>query len=330
MPSFHSFPKIDAHIHFNANRTNLLKLAEEFGFSLLTINTEVPDFPSIDQQQQLAIEYDKSSDVDLHYASTISTEHIFDNDWAQNAIDKIEKDIAKGACGVKFWKNIGMAIQRPDGEFIMLDDPELEPVFSFLEEENITVLGHQGEPKNCWLPVDEMTVQSDKDYFSNHPEYHMYLHDEYPDYQKHIDARDAILDRHPNLQFIGLHLASLEWSLDEVAARLDRYPHLAVDLAERISHLYYHAAENQQKVIDFFEQYQDRIIYGTDIINAPNQPAEEVDKDLQERWKTHWKFLATDQAMTSPQVEQSFRGLNLPETILEKVYRANAIKWYNL
>lgn len=330
MLSFRSFPKIDAHIHFNADRSNLLQLADEFNFSYLTINTEVPDFPPIDKQQRLAIEHSKSSDVDLYYASTISTEHIFDDDWAEKAIHKIENDMAKGACGVKFWKNIGMSIQRPDGEFIMLDDPELEPVFSFLEENNITVLGHQGEPKNCWLPVDEMTVQSDKDYFSAHPEYHMYLHDEYPDYHKHIEARDAILERHPDLQFIGLHLASLEWSLEEVSARLDRYPHLAVDLAERISHLYDHAGKDRQKVIDFFDKYRDRIIYGTDIINNPAQPAEEIDRDLRERWTTHWDFLATDRSMESPQVQKPFRGLNLPKSILTKVYRTNAQQWYKL
>lgn len=330
MLSFRSFPKIDAHIHFNADRLNLLRLADEFGFSLLTINTEVPDFPAINDQQQLAIDHNQSSDVDLHYASTVSTEHIFDKDWAEKAIQKIENNIAGGACGVKFWKNIGMSIQRPNGEFLMLDDPELEPVFSFLEENNITVLGHQGEPKNCWLPVDEMTVQSDKDYFSEHPEYHMYLHDEYPAYHKHIEARDAILDRHPNLQFMGLHLASLEWSLDEVASRLDRYPNLAVDLAERIAHLYYHAGEDRQRVIDFFDRYQDRIIYGTDIINDPDQSSETINEELASRWTTHWKFLATDNPMESPQVEKSFRGLNLSESILEKVYCSNAKRWYQL
>ncbi|GAA5522207.1 amidohydrolase [Aliifodinibius salicampi] len=330
MPAIDSFPKIDAHVHYNADRPNLLEMARRFNFSLVSINTEVPDFPSIEKQRQLAQSHSAESDIPLHYATTVSSEHIFSDGWAKSAITKIKNDRAEGAIGVKFWKNIGMSIRRTDGSFLMPDDPELEPVFSFLEEEQIPVLGHQGEPKNCWLPVEEMTVKSDREYFSAHPEYHMYKHDEYPGYRDHIEARDAVLDRHPNLRFVGLHLASLEWNLDKVEQRLERYPNLAVDLAERITHLYYHAAENRQSVIDFFEKYQDRIIYGTDIINDPGQPAKTINEELERRWTAHWEFLTTDRPMESEQVRKSFQGLALPEAILEKIYRLNAEKWYQL
>jgi predicted TIM-barrel fold metal-dependent hydrolase len=325
-----SFPKIDAHIHFNADRTNLLKLAEIFDFSLLTINTEVPDFPSIDKQKSLAKKHGGSPTTDLFYATTVSTENILEKKWADKAIAKIKTDIADGACGVKFWKNIGMSIQRTDGSFVMPDDPELEPVFNFLEEERIPVLGHQGEPKNCWLPVEDMTVKSDREYFKAHPEYHMYRHDEYPDYWEHIEARDRLLDRHKNLNFVGLHLASLEWNLDEISERLEKYPRMAVDLAERISHLYYHAARDRKKAISFFEKYQDRIIYGTDIIDDPIRNPSEVTQELERRWKKHWLFLSTDKKLSSSQIEKPFRGLALPKSVLKKVYFENARKWYGL
>lgn len=333
MLSIDDFPKIDAHTHLNADRTDLLNLASAFNFSLVTINTEIPlsEFPSIEDQKRLAEKHQhRAGDVGLFYISTISTEGVFQEGWAGKAINKIKQDINDGASGVKFWKNIGMSIQRPDGSFFRIDDPELQPIFAFLEDEQIPVLAHQGEPKNCWLPVEEMTVKSDREYFAGHPQYHMYKHDDYPDYWEHIEARDNILARHPDLRFSGLHLASLEWNLDEVIERLEAFPNLAVDLAERISHLYYHAAENRQKVIEFFTDYQDRIIYGTDIIDDPDQPAEAIAGELERRWTSHWKFLATDLKMTSPQIGQSFRGLELPEAILEKVYRSNAIDWYKL
>ncbi|SMO52908.1 amidohydrolase family protein [Fodinibius sediminis] len=325
-----AFPKIDAHVHFNADRTNLLEMASKFNFSMLTINTEVPEFPSVDEQMELAQKHQGHAGVDLFYVCTVSTEGIFEKGWAERAIQKIKHKLSEGARGVKFWKNIGMSIQRPDGSFLMLDNPELEPVFAYLEEQQIPVLGHQGEPRNCWLPVEEMTVKSDRDYFSGHPEYHMYKHDEYPDYWDHIESRDKVLSRHPGLRFIGLHLASLEWNLDEVTERLETYPNLPVDLAERISHLYYHTAENRQKVIDFFDTFQDRIIYGTDIINDPSASPEAINRDLEKRWTTHWDFFASDRELESPQVEPSFRGLDLPRTILEKIYRTNAQDWYHL
>lgn len=330
MLSIDSFPKIDAHIHFNADRTNVLNLAEMFDFSLLTINTEVPEFPSIDNQKLLAQKYGETANPDLFYATTISSEGILEDDWAEKAIAKIKDDLADGACGVKFWKNIGMSIRREDGSFVMPDDPELEPVFDFLEDQQIPVLGHQGEPKNCWLPVEEMTVKSDREYFRGHPEYHMYKHDECPDYCEHIEARDRLLERHKNLQFVGLHLASLEWNLDEVAERLDKYPNLAVDLAERISHLYYHTARDRSAVQAFFEKYQDRIIYGTDIIDDPIRNPSEVTQELEHRWKKHWLYFSTDKKLTSSQIEQPFPGLDLPKSILEKIYFSNAKKWYEI
>ena len=40
-----SIDKVDAHIHQNSRRTALLEEAEQEGFRLVTINTEVPDFP---------------------------------------------------------------------------------------------------------------------------------------------------------------------------------------------------------------------------------------------------------------------------------------------
>jgi predicted TIM-barrel fold metal-dependent hydrolase len=325
-----AFPKIDAHIHFNADRTDLLTLAEQYHFDLLTINTEVPDFPSIEEQQRIARSNQLKTGTNLHYATTVNTDQIFNDDWAEKTISKIESDISNGACGVKFWKNIGMSIQETDGSFLMLDDAKLEPVFTFLEEQQIPVLGHQGEPKNCWLPIEEMIVQSDRDYFAQHPEYHMYKHDKYPGYWEHIKARDAILQRHPSLNFVGLHLASLEWNLDEVADRLDRFPNLAVDLAERISHLYYHAAKNKERVIDFFHQYQDRIIYGTDIIDDPSALAEEIATDLTQRWTQHWQFLAGEKKLTSSQIDNSFHCLDLSRDILEKIYKTNAEDWYQL
>lgn len=323
-----SFQKIDAHIHFNADRKNVLETGSKYKFSLITINTEVPEFPSINRQRDLAKKYQETSLTDLSYASTIPTNNIFQDNWANNAITKIKKDISEGACGIKFWKNIGMSIQRDDESFLMLDDPELQLIFDFLETEQIPVLGHQGEPKNCWLPIDEMTVKSDRDYFTEHPQYHMYLHDEYPGYWQHIHARDRVLERHPKLNFVGLHLASLEWDLDEIADRLDKYPNLAVDLAERISHLYYHASRDRNRVINFFEEYQDRIIYGTDIIDDPDTDPEEVTKELERRWEKHWLFFSTDKKLESIQTDKPFQGLALPKSILEKVYHENAKRWY--
>jgi hypothetical protein len=51
-----------------------------------------------------------------------------------------------------------------------------------------------------------MTVNNDRNYFKNHPEYHMYLHPEYPTYDDQINARDRFVEKHPDMRFVGAHL----------------------------------------------------------------------------------------------------------------------------
>ena len=92
----------------------------------------------------------------------------------------------------------------------------------------------------------------------------MYRHPEFPSYEDQIVARDRMLEKHADLQFVGAHLGSLEWSVDELAKRLDRFPNMAVDMAARIPHLQVQSVKNWQKVHDFMIKYQDRLIYATD------------------------------------------------------------------
>jgi len=47
----------------------------------------------------------------------------------------------------------------------MVDDPELKPVIDFIISKNLPITGHMEEPRNCWLPLREMTVRSDSDLY---------------------------------------------------------------------------------------------------------------------------------------------------------------------
>jgi hypothetical protein len=71
------------------------------------------------------------------------------------------------------------------------------------------------------------------------------------------------LNAHPALRFDAVHLASLEWDVDNVANFLERFPNANVDLAARLVHLQFQAARNPAKVRQFLLRYQDRILYGS-------------------------------------------------------------------
>lgn len=321
---------IDAHVHLNVFSPVILDFAEERGAYLLSINTDVPIFPSLPEQARSIRAYQNLRPDRVLQVTSFQTRNWQADNWPRQAIDQIKRGIDQGAVGVKVWKNIGMdpELVYPNGRFLMIDDPRFAPIFEFILNHELLLIAHLGEPRNCWLPLDKMTVDSDREYFGNHPQYHMYRHPQYPSYEAQILARDRILDRYPDLRFVGLHLFSLEWNLEEVDKRLERYPHSMTDLAERICHLQLRSMKDREAVRDFCIKHQDRIIYGTDFIYNGKQSPEQAVRRLANLWEQHWAFFATNDALQATQFSGTFRGLALPPEVLQKIFHDNAAKTY--
>lgn len=325
---YDSLEKIDAHLHQNIDRTELQMEAKSEGFALVTVNTEVPFFPPVRNQLQTALSCRKNGPAPLNAIATFTTSGLGKDGWVESALREIRDGLDAGAVGIKVWKNIGMELRNSDGSFVMIDHPSFEPILDELEKSGIPLLAHLGEPRNCWLPIEEMTVTSDRDYFSAHPQYHMYLHREFPSYREQLNARDRILERHPDLRFVGAHLASLEWSVDEVASWLDRHPICGVDLAERVCHLQHQASDDPARVRAFVETYQDRIIYGTDQIDDGTLDGDRLRQVIRKKWHDEFRFFAEDSVQSAWNVARPFQGLGLGEKILAKLFRDNAIAYY--
>lgn len=325
---FKSVEKIDAHVHVNTDQAPLIQQAEEDNFRLLTINwDDANDPPPMEVQQNFAIQQLKAFPDRIAYATTFSIRNFNNADWQEQTIAYLKNSFSQGAIAVKIYKVIGMSLRDKNGKLVMIDDPRFDGVIDFIVENNIPVVGHLGEPKNCWLPVEKMTIKGDKSYFGEHPEYHMYLHPEFPTYEAQIVARDNMLEKHTDLKFVGAHLGSLEWSVSELAKRLDKFPNMAVDMAARISHLQYQAKTNRQEVRDFCMKYQDRLLYATDIgVNGTGNPVA-LKKHAHDTWVNDWKFFTTGEMMQASEVEGEFKGLKLPREVIDKIYRKNADKW---
>jgi hypothetical protein len=331
-PEFYSmddFPKVakyDVHVHIFTDDSTFFNQAKADNFYLLNVNVDSPGSPPVEQQQNYAVKQIKAFPQQVSYATAFSVKNFNKPDWQQHTIDYLKNSFANGAVGVKVWKNIGMALKDTHGKFVMIDDPRFDPVLDYIAANKITLHSHQGEPKNCWLPLDKMTVAGDSHYYSEHPQYHMYKHPEYPSYEDQINARDHMLEKHPDLKVVSVHLGSLEWNVDELAKRLDKYPNMAVDMAARISHLQYQAITNWQKVHDFCVKYQDRLLYGTDMeMDEKSDPAE-VRKNVHETWVDDWKFFTTNDQMSNDSTA-TFKGLQLPREVVDKIYRENAQQW---
>lgn len=326
---FKAVKKYDTHVHVDTDQPAFLEQAIADDFHLLTINwDDVNDPPPMQEQQRLALQQIKAFPNRIAYATTFSIRNFYNPAWEEETLDYLKNSFDQGAIAVKIYKVIGMSLRDSSGRLVMIDDPSFDPIIDFIAKSHIPVVGHLGEPKNCWLPVEQMTIKGDKAYFSAHPEYHMYKHPEFPSYEAQIRARDHMLEKHPDLTFIGAHLGSLEWSVDELASRLDRFPNMAVDMAARIPHFEYQAIHNWQKVHDFFLKYQDRLLYATDLLVDTVKDTTTLKQHVHDVWLQDWRFFTSDAIMHAPEVEGSFRGMKLPRSVIDKIYYKNAERWF--
>jgi predicted TIM-barrel fold metal-dependent hydrolase len=318
--------KIDAHVHLAGDHPDCVAMLDQLELKLLNVCVA---HDAGEQWRAQAAAYCQLAQAhpDRYAWCTSFDLPDWTPDYAERVIEGLERDLAAGAVGCKIWKNVGMALRKPSGEFLMVDDPLFDPLYACLAREGVPLLMHIGEPLACWQPLREGAFHSG--YYSQHPEWHMYGKAGYPSHGEIIAARDRVLARHPDLRAVGAHLGSLEYDVAEVARRLDRYPNLAVDVSARLADL---AGQDRETVRSFFLACQDRILFGTDIVQREPfsaLPASERQHRLarvQETYQAQWAYFESDQVVALGGRE--VQGLGLPAHVLQKLYGANAARWY--
>ncbi|MBN1936159.1 MAG: amidohydrolase family protein [Anaerolineae bacterium] len=319
---------IDAHIHFVCDHPDCLALLAELDLKLLNVcvvhRGDEPWRIQAGRYRQLAQTYPD------RYAWCTS----FDlpdgaADWADHVIAQLGQDftVDSSAVGCKIWKNVGMEAVKADGSFLMADDPLFDPVYEYLARVGKPLLAHLGEPLACWQPLGPQNPHNG--YYSHHPEWHMHGRSEFPSHAAITAARDRVLQKHPALRMIGAHLGSLEYNVDEIARRLDAYPNLAVDTSARTYDL---ALQDSNKVREFIIAYQDRLLFGTDLVqrdlkwSLDNETRQQTLDRVREVYQTEWAYYGSNEMVTVR--GHVVRGLSLPQVVLEKLYHKNAQSWF--
>jgi predicted TIM-barrel fold metal-dependent hydrolase len=140
-----------------------------------------------------------------------------------------------------------------------------------------------------------------------------------------IAARNRVIARHSKARFIVLHVGNFAEDLGNVTENLNRFPNMTVDTAARINEL----GRQPRTARVFFDRFQDRILFGTDATPHGDEYPQQVFNDA--LYEIYFRFLETDDeyfdyapAKVPPQGRWRISGINLPESILRKVYHDNA------
>jgi predicted TIM-barrel fold metal-dependent hydrolase len=226
------------------------------------------------------------------------------------AVAELERCYHKGARGVGELgdKGKGLYYCKPPAWGMHSDDPRMDPLFEKCAELGMPVNIHIAEPKWMYEKMD-----STNDGLMNAYEWRQDNQEGIVDHQGMIDILERTVQRHPNTTFIACHLANCCYNLSIIGELLDKYPNLYIDIGARFAEF----SAIPRTASAFFIKYQDRILYGTDMGRDDDmykitfRLLETADEHIYDnRFGYHWPL----------------HGLNLPDGVLEKVYRTNALK----
>jgi predicted TIM-barrel fold metal-dependent hydrolase len=319
---FAALDPIDTHAHVFANDPAFLAMLNRLHLHLVDIcvfSDKEPSFPTLQAQIDSVLAVIRPSKGHVSICTTFDPFQFRAPNFAADTVQQLDRDSKNGAVAVKIWKNIGMELKTPDGKYVLPDDPVFAPIYRAIADHNMTLIAHVAEPSSCWEPPNP--ASPDYNYYKDHPEWYMYGKADSPSKDQILAARDHLLAENPKLRVVGAHLGSMEVDVDEIAKRFDRYPNFAVDTAARVV---YFTLQPRDKVRAFFLKYPDRVLYGTDLDFGRKGDLGTL-KDWQSTYLRDWKFFSTNEMVDFN--GRKVQGLQLPDSVLRKLYHDNAIHW---
>lgn len=249
-----------------------------------------------------------------------------ESNYPQLQAQAIEQAHRDGARGLKILKTLGLYLreQTTSGALVKIDDPRFDPMWDACGHLNMPVAIHISDPVAFFTPTDRFNERFEE--LNNHPDWSFYDHD-FPSNAELIAARNRVMERHPNTQFVTLHFGNFSENLQNVAESLDQHPNMHVDMAARIGELGRQPYTSKK----FFDKYQDRILFATDATPHGDAFPQQVFND--QLYEIYYRFLETEDeyfdyapAKIPPQGRWRIYGIQSSDEILRKVYHDNAAR----
>jgi predicted TIM-barrel fold metal-dependent hydrolase len=249
-------------------------------------------------------------------------------DFPKVQADELRAAKEQGARGLKVLKTLGLFLreQLTEGPLVPVDDPRFDPMWEAAGALGLPVFIHTSDPDAFFTPIDGSNERWEE--LGNHPDWSFYGKD-FPSKNELLAQRNRVIERHPKTTFVGLHVGNRSEHLAEVGEWLDRYPNFNVEVGARLGELGRQPKTSRQ----FFDKYQDRILFGTDAVPLPdgdNYPQQVLRPEM---FQCYFRFFETEDeyfdyspAPTPPQGRWKIYGIGLPDEILKKVYHNNAAR----
>jgi len=189
------------------------------------------------------------------------------------------------------------------------DDPRMDPLWERCAQLGMPVNIHVSDPIWSYQPMDRAN-----DGLMNGYTWMIKVTPGMLGHNELIESLERAVSSHPKTVFIACHLMNLDYDLTRLGQILDRNPNLYADVSARFGEL----APIPRFVARFIGQYQDRVLYGTDMgynrrmFSTTFRILETADEHFyaHDLFNYHWPLY----------------GFGLPDGVLKKVYGDNARK----
>lgn len=306
--AYPDIPRIDVHAHIAGDVTtitnylemrNILKKEHDVDLAmwidLASGNNQIPDLNEVFQASEGRV-LSCISDFSAHDGLDIPPAYLGEY-------------LKKGYIGYKIWAGPYYRKLKPEEQgYRYIDDPAHTATFAAMEEVGMVAASiHIADPNGPWGERTEWLADP-------------------IEYWREINAWRHVLERHPNLLAVVAHgdwLVCQDAQLDYLRNMFSSFPRLHVDLAATFQYFY---LVNHENLRSFIIEWQDRIVFGTDIGRLRNT---EAAQEHAERYFRCFRILETDET-----VDRGFfggkemKGLALPREVLEKIYYKNTAEIY--
>lgn len=309
-PTKAKFPFIDVHNHqFTMPIQNLDKLVAEMDELNMKVMVNLSGFRGKYLEWTLDNVNEKYSDRFIIFLN-IDFEELDDEGWPENTLKLMDDAKALGINGLKVYKNLGLTETDNEGNRIAVDDPRLDPIWAKCGELGIPVLIHTGEPNAFWSPKDKYNERwlELKQYPSRYKD-----PSKNPSFDEVMNEQHNVFRKHPNTKFINAHLGWYGNDLEKLGTLMDELPNMYAEIGAVIAEL----GRQPRTAREWLIKYQDRIMMGKDTYKK-------------EEYYTYFRVLETNDEYfdyyRKRHAHWKMYGLNLPDSVLEKIYYKNAMK----
>ena len=240
---------------------------------------------------------------------------IDDPNFSQEMVAQLDDSVRRGARGLKQLKDLGLTDRDKSGKLVPVDDPRLDPIWEEAGKLGIPVSIHVTDPAAFFHPIDNKNERYEE--LISHPDWSFYG-TQFPSKEEILAQRDRMFAKHPHTTFVALHMANWPENLDYVSHLLDTLPNVMVEFGAREAEL----GRQPRRAREFFIKYQDRIMFGTD---------NSIDEEM---YRNHFRWLETadeyfDYWGYPGQGRWKIYGMELPDSVLEKIYHKNAERMFS-